>query len=66
MQRLMIDHQNTSLNKSRIVFAADDLIPNGTNVTLEGCTGRIEAFPVLLTYDPRRACNSRCGAFLGL
>ena len=61
----VIDHEDASLNKTRIVFVANDLIPYSANVPLEGSTGRIKAFPVLLAYDPRSACNSRCGAFLG-
>ena len=48
----VIDHEDASLNKSRIVFVADDLIPYSANVPLEGSTGRIEAFSVLLAYDP--------------
>ena len=48
----VIDHEDASLNKTRIVFVANDLIPYSANVPLEGSTGRIEAFPVLLAYDP--------------
>ena len=48
----VIDHEDASLNKSRIVFVANDLIPYSANVPLEGSTGRIEAFSVLLAYDP--------------
>ena len=54
MQRLMIDHENTSLNKARIVFSANDLIPYDANVPLEGRTGRIKAFSVLFSYDPQK------------
>ena len=48
----VIDHEDASLNKTRIVFVANDLIPYSANVPLEGSTGRIKAFPVLLAYDP--------------
>lgn len=49
---VVINHEDASLNKSRIVFVADDLIPYSSNVPLEGSTGRIKAFSVLLAYDP--------------
>ena len=48
----VIDHENAGLNKPLIVFVANDLIPYSANVPLEGSTGRIEAFSVLLAYDP--------------
>ena len=48
----VIDHENAGLNKPLIVFVANDLIPNSTNVSIEGRASRIKAFSVLLAYDP--------------
>ena len=50
--RFVIDHQDASFHESGIVLITDNLIPDRANVTLEGRAGRIEAFSVLLTYDP--------------
>ena len=50
--RFVIDHQDASFHESGIVLITYNLIPDRANVTLEGRAGRIEAFSVLLTYDP--------------